>query len=69
MHKDDYDHRLIMTIATTNPAQICCDVSILQYGFERETNLLEAKNELVSMCVLCNLCDTRESPERFVILL
>lgn len=62
MHKDDYDHRLIMTIVTTNPTQICCDVSILQYRFERETNLLEAKNVLVSVCLLYKLFVTRESP-------
>ena len=30
-----------MTIVTTNPTQICCDVSILQYWFERETSLLQ----------------------------
>lgn len=55
MHKDDYDHRLIMTIITTNPTQICCDVSILQYWFERETSLLQ--NKLASVCFLHHLRD------------
>lgn len=55
MHKDDYDHRLIVTIITTNPTQICCDVSILQYWFERETSLLQ--NELASVRFLPPLRD------------
>lgn len=54
MHKDDYDHSLIMTIVTTNLTQICCDVSILQYWFERETSLLQKR---VSVCVFfCITC-------------
>lgn len=65
MHKDDYDHRLIMTIVTTNPTQICCDVSILQYWFERETSLLEAKPQLASAWFfVCDLQDAVVALER-----
>lgn len=62
MHKDDYDHSLIMTIVTTNLTQICCDVSILQYWFERETSLLQKR--VKRLCVfLYHLCDPASNLE------
>lgn len=63
MHKDDSDHRLIMTIVTTNPTRICCDVSIFQYWFERETSLLEAKKKRVSVCVFFDAAPALETDE------